>query len=394
MGFHLRKSFKCGPFRFNLSNSGIGVSTGVKGLRVGVDGKGRSYIGGGKRILRYRKYLNTSPTASSANIHKISEHHIPKELNTKEGFYFFLIVLMVLGGSISLLTISLGFVCLIIPGSSVSNILFLIGVISLVPFLALKNVLIKNWADDAIKAFNRENYKWALHYFSKVYSYVKNKRWLVRNFVAEKIFVCYKNLNDFEGALKFLQIDNNLTQRDEKIIFCYYLMKDWNKIIIYYSDIYINKDEADKTTLYIIYEAFINTKNYNEALTVAKRLNSRNNIIFCYHQLEDWNTLINYIQKEITFEEKEEHPSYYAMLGTAFLKLGQNEVALETLLSGPTNKRKMDVELCTFRYVLGECYEANGDNKNALKQYEKVYAFDVEYENVKEKINTLKGLAG
>ena len=52
MGFHLRKSFKVGAFRFNLSNSGLGFSVGSKGLRLGVDGKGRAYIGGGKGILR------------------------------------------------------------------------------------------------------------------------------------------------------------------------------------------------------------------------------------------------------------------------------------------------------------------------------------------------------
>lgn len=59
MGFYLKKTIKCGPLRFNLSNSGIGVSAGVKGLRAGVDGKGRTYIGGGKGILRYRKQLGT-----------------------------------------------------------------------------------------------------------------------------------------------------------------------------------------------------------------------------------------------------------------------------------------------------------------------------------------------
>ena len=58
MGFHLKKTFKSGLFNFNLSNSGIGTSFGVKGLRVGVDGKGRTYIGGGKGMLRYRKYYN------------------------------------------------------------------------------------------------------------------------------------------------------------------------------------------------------------------------------------------------------------------------------------------------------------------------------------------------
>lgn len=43
MGFSFRKSVRFGPVRFNLSKSGIGTSIGVKGLRVGVDSKGRTY---------------------------------------------------------------------------------------------------------------------------------------------------------------------------------------------------------------------------------------------------------------------------------------------------------------------------------------------------------------
>jgi hypothetical protein len=31
MGFHLRKSIRVGPFRFNFSTCGIGVSAGVRG---------------------------------------------------------------------------------------------------------------------------------------------------------------------------------------------------------------------------------------------------------------------------------------------------------------------------------------------------------------------------
>ena len=60
MGFHLRKTKKFGLFNFNLSNSGIGTSFGIKGLRIGVDGKGRAYVGGGKGILRFRQYLKDS----------------------------------------------------------------------------------------------------------------------------------------------------------------------------------------------------------------------------------------------------------------------------------------------------------------------------------------------
>jgi hypothetical protein len=55
MGFYLRTILKAGPFRFNLSPSGVGISAGVPGFRVGtgprgnyirVAGVGATYFGG------------------------------------------------------------------------------------------------------------------------------------------------------------------------------------------------------------------------------------------------------------------------------------------------------------------------------------------------------------
>jgi Protein of unknown function (DUF4236) len=43
MGWSYRKSVDLGPFRVNLSKSGIGYSVGAKDFRVGVNAKGRRY---------------------------------------------------------------------------------------------------------------------------------------------------------------------------------------------------------------------------------------------------------------------------------------------------------------------------------------------------------------
>ena len=40
MGFYIRKSINAGPFRFNLSQSGLGVSAGIPGFRVGTGPRG------------------------------------------------------------------------------------------------------------------------------------------------------------------------------------------------------------------------------------------------------------------------------------------------------------------------------------------------------------------
>jgi hypothetical protein len=58
MGLSLRKSIQAGPFRFNLSGSGVGVSVGVPGFRIGTGPRGNyiSMSGGG---FTYRTSLGS-----------------------------------------------------------------------------------------------------------------------------------------------------------------------------------------------------------------------------------------------------------------------------------------------------------------------------------------------
>lgn len=43
MAFFYRKSVNLGPFRVNLSKSGVGYSVGGRGFRVGTTSRGRKY---------------------------------------------------------------------------------------------------------------------------------------------------------------------------------------------------------------------------------------------------------------------------------------------------------------------------------------------------------------
>ncbi|MGW4529555.1 DUF2510 domain-containing protein [Nocardia sp. NPDC004340] len=53
MGFYLGKSLRAGPFRFNLSTAGVGVSVGVPGFRLGTGPRG-NYVSVGAGGIRYR----------------------------------------------------------------------------------------------------------------------------------------------------------------------------------------------------------------------------------------------------------------------------------------------------------------------------------------------------
>jgi len=57
VGFYIRKSLRAGPFRFNLSKSGVGVSVGVPGFRVGTGPRG-NYVHMGRGGVYYRATLS------------------------------------------------------------------------------------------------------------------------------------------------------------------------------------------------------------------------------------------------------------------------------------------------------------------------------------------------
>lgn len=61
MGLTFAKSVKVGALRFNFSGSGIGVSAGIPGLRIGIGPRG-AYISGGAYGFRYRQSIPLKST--------------------------------------------------------------------------------------------------------------------------------------------------------------------------------------------------------------------------------------------------------------------------------------------------------------------------------------------
>lgn len=73
MSIYLRRSVKVGPFRFSISKSGIGVSAGITGFRVGTGPRG-NYVHMGRQGLYYRKTL-----ASNSDGHTDRPAELPRQ---------------------------------------------------------------------------------------------------------------------------------------------------------------------------------------------------------------------------------------------------------------------------------------------------------------------------
>jgi hypothetical protein len=73
VSFYIRKSVKAGPFRFNLSKSGIGVSAGVPGFRIGTGPRG-NYVRMGRNGIYYRASLNGHAGGASPRLRQSVQH--------------------------------------------------------------------------------------------------------------------------------------------------------------------------------------------------------------------------------------------------------------------------------------------------------------------------------
>ena len=71
MGFYIRKAFRAGPVRFNLSKSGVGLSAGVRGARIGMGPRG-AYVHGGRGGLYYRKQVGGTARSHQSSSVKIA----------------------------------------------------------------------------------------------------------------------------------------------------------------------------------------------------------------------------------------------------------------------------------------------------------------------------------
>jgi len=83
MGFYIRKSFRAGPIRLNLSKSGLGLSAGVTGLRVGTGPRG-TYVHGGRGPSTNRRVLLVDTGTWDTRINQILDVTLSSETNLVE----------------------------------------------------------------------------------------------------------------------------------------------------------------------------------------------------------------------------------------------------------------------------------------------------------------------
>lgn len=93
MSWYLKKAFRLGPIRFNLSKSGIGVSGGIKGFRVGTGPRG-PYVQAGRGGIYYRKSFGHAQGDSPSTTKRYPESAADASPPRKQPLYWPLLVFL------------------------------------------------------------------------------------------------------------------------------------------------------------------------------------------------------------------------------------------------------------------------------------------------------------
>ncbi|MDX1567643.1 MAG: tetratricopeptide repeat protein [Longimicrobiales bacterium] len=84
------------------------------------------------------------------------------------------------------------------------------------------------------------------------------------------------------------------------------------------------------------------------------------------------------------------HLPTYEMLGQCFLEKGQNEAAVRTLERALEAPHEIEDELLGIYYYLGRAHEELGREEEALDFYDKVFALDINFMDVTERLRELR----
>ena len=333
-----RRSKKLGPLRINLSKSGIGASVGIKGLRTGISSSKGAYTSYGipGTGIYDVKYHGKDKVNSDKNNSDIENYGEIEETSFAEK------VLMTSAEVLSF-NFSGDFEHIKnLINKEVNTLgcwLFFISI-----FLFFINPIL------SILIF--------IGYIISQFTYMNSDNY--HNYTAMQLIIQKFEYKKYDEILEIIEKEKFLSEYNKNLIrrYCYYKQNNLEKV----------------------YELLKNCKTTDDKLK----------IIELGYKLKKYQDVIDVIQ---TLEpEIMQSASMITILGDCYLKLDKMDVALEVLVNTdgtPIKKRKMNSEIALFRYILANIYEKRNETKKAITQYNKIFAYNEKFLDVKEKLETI-----
>ena len=93
---------------------------------------------------------------------------------------------------------------------------------------------------------------------------------------------------------------------------------------------------------------------------------------------------------QVVLQGASDHLATYEMLGQAFLQKNEPKAALQSLQRGLDAPCEVEEERVGIFYYLGLAHETIGDKETALEFYDRVFAIDINFADVTERLRALR----
>jgi len=142
--------------------------------------------------------------------------------------------------------------------------------------------------------------------------------------------------------------------------------------------------------------ALHDSERFDEAINLLRNIletnptdvDSRWVLASCLYRTGKYSGAIAILQK--LPEELQHDLKVIRMLGACFLAKKQYDLAINVFKRAPLRRRDLDEDLMEIHYNLALAYQELGDKDRALKHLKQVYAQDIGYRDVSERIQALE----
>ena len=93
---------------------------------------------------------------------------------------------------------------------------------------------------------------------------------------------------------------------------------------------------------------------------------------------------------QVVLQGTSDHLATYEMLGQAFLQKNEPKAALQSLQRGLAAPCEVEEERVGIYYYIGLAHETIGDKETALEFYDRVFAIDINFADVTERLRALR----
>ena len=352
MGFRFRRSQSFGAFRLNFSTSGVGMSVGAGGFRLGLSSNGQLY-----------NTINIPNTGLTYHSNLLRSRNTPQPSNSyQQGINLlgFSIDENKYGNSDGCLTFLLWFIaiCLIPFGIGVIMIFFLIR-----RSRSPKKV-VKAHLETAISNFYRGDFEGAVATLDTALYKVPLSPY--ESDIVDLKGVCLYYLGRYAESSDCFGKALRLNPSSERLK------------LLYVETLILKDDKTDCPKIIELYEDLLSRK-YDERQVLLTGN--------CYYLCENYDKAISYFQKI----PKNSELFLKALQGIANSFIGKNQIdlAIETLKKAPLRTSNPDDDLIDIMFLLGNLYEEKGEKELAKQLYRKVYTHSIEYEDVAQRLQEL-----